>query len=658
MTQSPPPITHSLVITQDPNETEDIDLECPTPSLIYEEMQIQQDLSSPNYPDQTPPTSPNISDSPTIERTYSFHEDLNLPKSSKRKNPPTTLEEVDSRRTKFSKRTKKSKKKERQQTSSQNSVVRMLRELPVRIPSTPLHPLPNQTEQILGHQEMLGESNLDPLSQESQSPSLRNSQEAPDCQLKERTQNPIELKSRFQLREHPAKSAAAAGSSNQKFRFQAASLFCTYPQCAAKKEDVLANIVELWGNNVLFAIVAEEKHKDGSPHLHALIKFHRQISSRNANFADSLSGSHGNYRSAKSMWRCYNYVTKDGCFVVHGDVPESLVNQANKKSKSSDGKVTIDEVAESMMQGAAVKDIFHKYPGKFLMHRSRIESFAEYLHTIKLQEKMPFPGFYPIPEYPDHPAYLVVKWLKTNLFAPRAFKQPQLYLHGPRSTGKTSMVLELLKYFRVYFVPMDEEFYDEYEDNLYDIAFFEEFMGQKPLSFMNSWLDGSPKTLRKKNRQYLKVKNMPCILCSNCPPESLYPNVKEKHPEAFEAWLVRLEAVELPQYSQAINIDVAGSLRGGNIRGDTTSSDRYFLKLPLMAAETEQSGSLPSEPAIEGIESNQSSMEEEQPSSDERSDEEVELRQLEREYFSLTSSDEEDPDASDYCDSPQSYCDE
>lgn len=338
-------------------------------------------------------------------------------------------------------------------------------------------------------------------------------------------------------------SQNAASVSKKTFRFQAKSLYCTYPQCAAKKEDVLQKIVDKWSPNVVFAVVAEEKHQDGSPHLHVLVKFRSQISSSSATFADFLTGSHGNYQSARNISHVWKYVTKDGCYAVHGDVPIDVT------TSEASGKVTMDEIADFMVSGGSLQDVFKRWPGKMLMYRNRIEQFQQLCESAADQRRMPFGGIL-IPEDADNTYYSVGNWINSNLpktgeVLKREFKAQQLYLSGPPNSGKSSMIRDLSRYFRVYFAPMTEDFYDEYDDNLYDLVVFDEFRSSKPITWLNQFLDGSIMTIRKKGRQYLKKRNLPCIILSNYALDECYESAVEKNPVALDSLKARLLQVQV-----------------------------------------------------------------------------------------------------------------
>ena len=98
------------------------------------------------------------------------------------------------------------------------------------------------------------------------------------------------------------------------FRFNASTIFLTYPQCDLTKETLLAEL------NELFAIkdycIAEELHSDGHPHLHAFLKFETKINKRVANFAD-VRGFHPNITSPRSIKAVIKYIEKVCGFVVY-----------------------------------------------------------------------------------------------------------------------------------------------------------------------------------------------------------------------------------------------------------------------------------------------------------------------------------------------------
>ena len=69
--------------------------------------------------------------------------------------------------------------------------------------------------------------------------------------------------------------------------------FLTYPQCELKKEEVLSILSTNFSKQkIVEYVIAEEKHADGSPHIHAFVKFDKKVK-----FSKKfdLMSFHGNY---------------------------------------------------------------------------------------------------------------------------------------------------------------------------------------------------------------------------------------------------------------------------------------------------------------------------------------------------------------------------
>lgn len=137
----------------------------------------------------------------------------------------------------------------------------------------------------------------------------------------------------------------------------------------------------------------------------------------------------------------------------------------------------------------------------------------------------------------------LLEWVNANVCQPRPFRSPQLYLWGPPAVGKTTFLRLLEKSLRVYYMPTDENFYDFYDDEDYDLIVLDEFKGQKTIQDLNRWLDGQTLTVRKKGTQCMKFKNLPVIIVSNFPPHVVYRNKFEKG--ELEPFTSRLLVVEI-----------------------------------------------------------------------------------------------------------------
>lgn len=77
-------------------------------------------------------------------------------------------------------------------------------------------------------------------------------------------------------------------------------------------------------------VIASEKHQDGSPHVHAFIKYSKKVTLNPTKF--DIFGHHGNYQVAKSWNAASKYCKKDGDFIANIDT-ESATQKKGKFNK-------------------------------------------------------------------------------------------------------------------------------------------------------------------------------------------------------------------------------------------------------------------------------------------------------------------------------------
>jgi len=294
------------------------------------------------------------------------------------------------------------------------------------------------------------------------------------------------------------------------FRLAGKCFFLTWPQNNEDGQHVLDTIHTLWNDDVNFIVVAEELHKDGERHLHAIVQFKKRMDIKDANpILDAITGKHGNYQTAKSAKKVLRYVCKDGHYVTYGDVPDF---------KAKDGKM--DEAAKLIMEGATLADINKLMPGTVLLQKRKLEDYIGWTKRQKLSQSLQ-PWTMSALDALTLPGALV-GWLIGNIMTPRIPRQKQMWLYGPPGIGKTRLIGLLRTMLRIYDMPRDEDFYDAYEDGLYDLVVLDEYRSQKRIQFLNAWCDGQPLPIRQKGSQTIKNDNLPLLLCSNFAPIECY----------------------------------------------------------------------------------------------------------------------------------------
>jgi len=319
------------------------------------------------------------------------------------------------------------------------------------------------------------------------------------------------------------------------FRLQAKKLFLTYPQCQTTKEEVLENstVLEKSISSVMeWIVIAEEKHKDGTPHLHVGICFKEKVQFKGKKGHQTLrqlvkgiahpEGKAGNFCAMRSFQGSMGYLVKEGNFLARGIDPLVVLGE---KKKDSEFRTAIAK----MVEGSSALDIMEAYPATYALRRRNILDFqfdlqmskrftssSEKLLKITLRNEIDKNGS----------VDALVGWLNSNVVdgmaTTRIFKQKQLWLWGPSNIGKSTLLNNLMKGLRTYHIP-PKDFYCEWDDKAYDLAVLDEYTGCKTIGWLNQWLEGANLPLDQKNKPcYIKQFNIATIICSNLSPEQVY----------------------------------------------------------------------------------------------------------------------------------------
>lgn len=180
------------------------------------------------------------------------------------------------------------------------------------------------------------------------------------------------------------------------------------------------------------------------------------------------------------------------------------------------------------------------------------------------------------------------------------------YIYGKTNTGKTRSVMEQFGYANVYRITDYAHPWDSYK--MQDVVLFEEFRSSLRIQDMLSYLDGYPCTLpaRYTNKQagFTKV-----FITTNIPLEKQYPEVQEKEPETWAAFLRRIHKVQhfrgdgtiktydsVGEYKAARVKLASGKVHKGKLptitlpQADTTIDDERFDELMPTDGEVNHDG--------------------------------------------------------------------
>lgn len=343
-----------------------------------------------------------------------------------------------------------------------------------------------------------------------------------------------------------ALTSSSTPSTRNNFRIQAKNLFLTWPQNDEVMEVVIERIKAAWDDSWLeFAIVCEEEHKSGEPHLHAVVALKKKWSKAGApglRFLDALAEKHGNYKPCKHLLASVIYVTKEGKWVSHGiDVGEYLA--AAKKKTST--KATLVEAA--LKSGASLKTIAEEYGGFVMMNLAKLKTYQQ---QVQEWNQAPTKTWIPLEKNSSlsEPLQQLSTWLNNNLGeSTRHLRQKQLLLSSPPGLGKTWMTEMLKDYMTVYKHP-GSKWFDGFTEGHHQLMVFDEFVNNVPANVMNKAVDGSGVSLEVKGGVTLKLTNIPVMVLTNLTYLDLYPGANSAVREAFldRFTYIRLEVGDNP----------------------------------------------------------------------------------------------------------------
>nr|AIY33770.1 replication-associated protein [Eragrostis minor streak virus] len=105
-----------------------------------------------------------------------------------------------------------------------------------------------------------------------------------------------------------------SSSDGSRFRISSKQLFLTYPRCDLSPKDLGLELLQLLiQNKPKYIHVTQELHKDGFPHLHALVQLEKKLFTRRQTFFDQfLHGTkfHPNIQPARDASKVLGYITK------------------------------------------------------------------------------------------------------------------------------------------------------------------------------------------------------------------------------------------------------------------------------------------------------------------------------------------------------------
>lgn len=304
----------------------------------------------------------------------------------------------------------------------------------------------------------------------------------------------------------------------------------TYPKCDVSPSVALARILakaELQSCGILRAVVCREDHADGTPHLHVSLAFRKALRyTRNkAIFWDFVAGQHGNYQRTRIEAKWLKYIIKGGmdrvvCYPDDFD-PQVFVEAAAKKQSYNK-----EIVAKKILEGERDIGTLSKVHASFvMMNGNKIKSFISLCDDID-KENLSFSELPPL--LPVATALLfnafehqIWDWLCRVKSGTFGWDTQHLRILGGTGIGKTRLARALRAFFRVYDIPYDRDWYDDY-DAKEDMCIFDEYHSQLKVTSLNQFCDGTK--LARRCTSTITHPRKPLLMLTNYSWETAYPN--------------------------------------------------------------------------------------------------------------------------------------
>ncbi len=302
-----------------------------------------------------------------------------------------------------------------------------------------------------------------------------------------------------------------------------------------------------------WAMVSQEHHKDGTLHLHVAVWMNKRLNFSSEKYWDFVGGKHGNYML---MWKpegWIKYILKENSFVsTEGFDPHAFLLSKSKKTNPVN-----DLIANDVVAGVhKVEDLEKHGRGWVMCNLQKIQRYIQHVEAREAakETKLSLQGQIPSVSFNKYELE-IFQWLK--LYSQQKTLNNgcrgdlHLRIQGPTGIGKTKVVEQLVRFFRVYFVPYDGKWFDTFNDDDFDLIVFEEYGKSNVYTpqRLNSLVDGmgTQPLCRRGLAPIVHKKQLPCLMLSNFSWEECYPNVHQDQPVYLDATRRRFKNVRIPK---------------------------------------------------------------------------------------------------------------
>lgn len=278
------------------------------------------------------------------------------------------------------------------------------------------------------------------------------------------------------------------------FRIDASHWFLTYPMCPTHPDDALA-LFQSKGKDIEQYCIAQEKHEDGSPHLHCYLLLKKRFNCRDEHFWD-LGLYHGNYQAVKSPEKVLAYCKKDGNYISTFDV----------QAKTAAIKGKISYVCAQLLQGASLPQLVQDFPSALLQY----DKLKRNLQLYKADQVPLLPR---CSTFIPNTFGLVLPVLTTK-------QRHYWFWSASPNKGKTTFLLSLQDQFPCLWYNK-EELYQLHTPNAQFVLLDEYTCKPLPVNILNSMCDSTYQYPVKGSHSFQILSSI-VIVCGNRSPFDLY----------------------------------------------------------------------------------------------------------------------------------------
>nr|WAE42343.1 MAG: replication associated protein [Cressdnaviricota sp.] len=262
------------------------------------------------------------------------------------------------------------------------------------------------------------------------------------------------------------------------FKFNAKQVLLTYPKCPLTPDKVLEGLQARF--EISTYTISSERHQDGTPHIHALLKFSKKVHTESHAHFD-LGFYHCNIKGLKTVGdfnRTHEYVIKDGVYIT------------TFKQASSNSVALANAILEA---GSLTRQLILDNPTLIFKNYSSIKSWLAVVSPQKV---------------------------KAVIYQ----KRRHLWITGPSNIGKSYYLNAFIScFYNPQEIPFNNDF--SHVDPSCDLLYADEYSGQLTVQQINRLCDGNTRLNTKGSSTCIAYPLV--VICSNFTIRSCYRNISD-----------------------------------------------------------------------------------------------------------------------------------